>query len=239
MCSRSCRRRPSGATAMPLTSSGAQSGKLILTSTSLRMPLPSTPLDDIGRVAQAGFPERRLAAARFVGLRQRERGNAEQRAFHGAGHGAGIDHVLADIAAAIDAGQHEIDLLAVEHVAHAHDDAIGRRAAHRVAAVADLAQPQRIVERQRMRDARLIVLRRDDPDIVGQRARDLGADIEAFGVNAVVVGDQNAHASFRFYLLQSAHIGLQRGPARRSSRRPPDNSPSPRSARGRRRRRSR
>ena len=57
----------------------------------------------------------------------------------------------------------------------------------------DLAQPQRIVERQRMGDARLVVFRRDHPNVVGQRARDLLADVEPFRVNAVVVGDEDAH----------------------------------------------
>ena len=42
------------------------------------------------------------------------------------------------------------------HVARAHDDAIGRRALDREVPLADLAQPQRIVERQRMRHAGLV-----------------------------------------------------------------------------------
>src|SRR5689334_6845338 len=72
--------------------------------------------NDVRRKAQTGFPEWRLAAARFVGLRQRYGGNAEHGAFHGAGDRAGIDHILADIAAAIDAGQDQIDLLAIQHM---------------------------------------------------------------------------------------------------------------------------
>ena len=55
-------------------------------------------------VSQCGW----LAAAGLVGLRQRERRNAENGALHRAGDGAGIDHVLAGIAAAIDAGEHEV-----------------------------------------------------------------------------------------------------------------------------------
>ena len=123
---------PSGATAMPLTSSGGQSGKLTLTSTSLRHAVAEHAADDVGRKAQAGLPD--TAACRCATCRTataRSTGMPSTRAFHGAGDGAGIDHVLADIAAAIDARQHEIELLAVEHVTHAHDDAIGRRAAHR------------------------------------------------------------------------------------------------------------
>ena len=143
---------------------------------------------------------RRLAAARFIGLRQRDGGNADHGAFHGAGDGAGIDHVLAGIAAAIDAGEHQIGIVAVEQMARAHDDAIGRRAAHRKAALADLAQPQRIVERQRMRDAGLIVFRRDHPDVVGQPARDLLADVEPFRMDAVVIGDKDAHHFSIFFM---------------------------------------
>ena len=45
-----------------------------------------------------------------------------------------------------------------------------------------------------MRDARLIRLRRDNRDIIGQRERDALQHIEAFSVNAVVIGDQNAHS---------------------------------------------
>ena len=45
-----------------------------------------------------------------------------------------------------------------------------------------------------MRDAGLVELRRDHPDIVRQRAADLGADLEPLRMDAVVVGDENAHA---------------------------------------------
>ena len=152
-------------------------------------------------MAQARLPIGRAAAARSIGLRQSERRNADHGAFDGAGHGAGIDHVLAGIAAAIDAGEDEIGALAVEHVARAHDDAIGGRTAHGEAPLGDLAQPQRIVERQRMGDARLVVFRRDHPDIVGEGARDLLADVEALGVDAVIIGDQDAHGTHCFSIF--------------------------------------
>ena len=111
----------------------------------------------------------------------------------------GIDHILAGIAAAIDAGQHQIGQLGLEEMPHAHDDAIGRCAAHRETALLDLAQPQWIVERERVRDARLIEFRRDNPDVVGQFTRDLLADVQAFGVNAVVVGDEDAQVYFSIF----------------------------------------
>ena len=91
--------------------------------------------------------------------------------------------------------------MSVEQVARAHDDAVGRRAAHRETPLGDLAQPQRVVERQRMGDARLVVFRRDHPDVVGKLARDLLAHVEPFGVDAVVVGDQDAHRALHFSIF--------------------------------------
>ena len=43
-----------------------------------------------------------------------------------------------------------------------------------------------------MRDARLVVFRRDHPHVVGNGARDLLAHVEPFRVDAVVIGDQDA-----------------------------------------------
>ena len=60
---------------------------------------------------------RRLAAARFIGLRQRDRGNAEDGAFDRAGDRAGIDHVLAGVAAAIDAREDQVGRAVLEDVA--------------------------------------------------------------------------------------------------------------------------
>jgi hypothetical protein len=42
---------------------------------------------------------------------------------------------------------------------------------------------------QSVGDTGLIVFRRDHPDVVGQRFGDLLTDVEAFRVNAVIVGD--------------------------------------------------
>ena len=57
----------------------------------------------------------------------------------------------------------------------------------------DLAQPQRIIERERVRHARLVQLRRHDPDVVGKRARNLLDDLQARRVDAVVIGAENPH----------------------------------------------
>ena len=44
-------------------------------------------------------------------------------------------YVLTDIAAAVDPGEDEIKALAAEQMTRAHNDAIGRRAAHRETAL--------------------------------------------------------------------------------------------------------
>ena len=44
-----------------------------------------------------------------------------------------------------------------------------------------------------MREAGLVVLRRHHPDIVGERARDALQRRQALGVDAVVIGQQDAH----------------------------------------------
>jgi hypothetical protein len=49
-------------------------------------------------------------------------------------------------------------------------------------------QAKRVIERQRMRDAGLIELRRDDPDVIGQLPRDLLNNLQARCVDAIVIG---------------------------------------------------
>ena len=84
-------------------------------------------------------------------------------------------------------------MVVAEDVARAHDDAVGRRAAHGEVARADLAQPQRIVQRQRMRNAGLVELGRHDPDVVGECARDLLDDLQPGRMDAVIIGAENSH----------------------------------------------
>ena len=47
-----------------------------------------------------------------------------------------------------------------------------------------------------MRDTGLVELGRDHPDVVRERAADLDAGVEPFGVDTVVVGDQDAHFAY-------------------------------------------
>ena len=56
-----------------------------------------------------------------------------------------------------------------------------------------LAHAQGLRQRQRMGKARLVGLGRDDPDVVGHASRDSLQDREPFGMDAVVVGQKDAH----------------------------------------------
>ncbi len=60
-------------------------------------------------------------------------------------------------------------------------------------ALAELAHAQRLGQSERVRGAGLIGLRRDHPDIVGEIGGDLLEHVETGGLDAVVIGDQDAH----------------------------------------------
>src|SRR5258707_866677 len=95
----------------------------------------------------------------------------------------------------------------------------------------------RIVKRQRGRHAGLVVLGRDHPDVVGNLARNLLADLEAVGVDAVVVGDQDAH-TLSLPPPLAGEVGDRRSPGGgnwlMSNKRQPPPQPSSASGGGRR-----
>src|SRR6516164_5434796 len=75
-------------------------------------------------------------------------------------------------------------------MACAHDNAVGGCSFDGEATLADLAQAQRIIERKRMRNTRLIELGRNHPDILRQGAGDLGARVEPLRMDAVIIGEE-------------------------------------------------
>src|ERR1035441_9339797 len=77
----------------------------------------------------------------------------------------------------------------------------------------DFPQPKRVIQRQRMRDAGLIELRRHDPDIVGQRARNLLDNFQAGGMDAVVIGTENSHLTDRPSSIDSTAVEAPSYPA--------------------------
>ena len=117
---------------------------------------------------------------------------AEQVAFRGGRYGAGIDRIVAHIRAEVDARDDDIRG-EVEQARDRDMNAIGGRAVHREVAVRRAPHRERPVERQRVRGARAIALRRDHRDLAELRER-LGEQRDARREIAVVVRHEDFHA---------------------------------------------
>ena len=120
--------------------------------------------DEARRVCQCRLPAHRLATLEAERLRQSDGADAEDGALEGTGDGAGVGDILGHVGAAVDAGEHELRRLLLQDVAHAHDDAVGGRAAHSEGALVDLAHAQGLVQRERVAGAGLVGLRRHHPE---------------------------------------------------------------------------
>ena len=68
--------------------------------------------------------------------RQGVAGDAEHGAFHGRGHGAGIDDVLPHVGPVVDAAQDDVRRVDLQDLLHGHQHAVGGRAGDGVAALA-------------------------------------------------------------------------------------------------------
>ena len=121
---------PGSTPQMPLTSPGGQSGKLTLISTSRGMPCLSTRRMMSGACCDRRLPVRLLLVGGGMRLRQRERRNAEHRGLHGAGDGAGISTSSAALRPRLTPDSTRSGGCR-QHVARAHDHAVGRRALDR------------------------------------------------------------------------------------------------------------
>ena len=118
----------------------------------------------------------------------------------------------------------------VEQAGDGEVHAVGRRAVDEQEAVGRAAHRQRPVERQRIRRAAAVALRRDHGDL-GQRRQRRGEMLDARGEVAVVVGEEDAHRGSgrrRRKAVPAAGSIITAGPAaarpdrrvRRDSRRP-------------------
>jgi hypothetical protein len=76
-------------------------------------------------------------------------------------------------------------------MARAHDGAVAGGPGDPVAPRPSLADPDRVMQADRVRDAALIVLRRDDPNLVGEVAGDLFEDFETRRFNTIVISYEN------------------------------------------------
>ncbi len=146
---------------------------------------------DMGAVT-LGHGEAHAVAVDAGHLREGDRLEAESGSLHGGGDGSRIGDVVGDVLAAIDAGENEIGQ-ARHDLARRHDNAVGGRAGHLVATLLDLAEADGVGKGKRVPGARLFLGRRHHPDIGRNGPGDRLKGLEAGGMDAIVVGDENAH----------------------------------------------
>ena len=127
-------------------------------------------------------------------LAQGDRADAEGHALQRPRHRARIGAVLADIVPAIDPRQHQIGPFGHQVVDRQHD-AVGRRPGHGEAPVRYAVDPQRLGQGDAPPLARLLDRGRADPDVVRQRPGDPLQTRQPLGLDAVVIGQKNAHAA--------------------------------------------
>ena len=121
--------------------------------------------------------------------RDRHRRDIEKGAFLGGGDGPRVVHVLAHVRPGIYAGHDEVGPSRQDGV-HAEKDAVGRGAVRGVHAFRNLTEPKRLVERDRVGDARALPLGCYHIDVV-LPCEVLRERQDAFRVDAVIVGKQD------------------------------------------------
>ena len=113
-----------------------------------------------------------------------------------AADGAGIERVLGDVVAAVDAGDHEVGRGVLEELVQAGEHAVGGRALDGEAAGAEALEAHGADVGDAVRDAGLLEGGGDHPDLAvgaGELGGDLLGDGEAGRADAVVVGEEDAH----------------------------------------------
>jgi hypothetical protein len=123
--------------------------------------------------------------------RHGDRRDAEETALHRGRHGAGVQHVVAEVRAVIDPGDQHVGRL-LEQTGDRDVHAIRRRTVHVVHVVLGALDAQRRIERQRVARAAAVAVRRDDRDLreIGEMLRErpqAGREI------AIVVGKEDPH----------------------------------------------
>ncbi len=148
----------------------------------------------------------KIAVAGAVILAERHGGHALKRRLHRGPDGAGIDRVFGGIVAAIDAREHEVRAGVLHHVMQARKDAIGGAALGGKAARAHLCDHHRAGVGNAVTNAGLLEGGGHGPDftsLTGEGGGDVVEHDKAGGIDAVVIGDQNAHRPAPFSGLVS------------------------------------
>jgi hypothetical protein len=127
----------------------------------------------------------------LVHLREGNRGNAEQIAFHGRAHGARVNRVVAHVGAVVDARDHQIGPVA-KQAGQRDMHAVCRRAVHVAKAVIGLVHIQRCIQRQGIGLGAVVVLGRHHFDVC-HGAQRIVQGHDAWGLEAVVIANKNLH----------------------------------------------
>src|ERR1043165_163902 len=118
-------------------------------------------------------------------------GDVEQRSFERGGDRAGVGDVVAEVRAEVDAGDDEVGAVLLHQLQDRQVHAVRRRAVDDPLVLFELQEAQRTVERERVRGRALLAVGRDDDDVAGRLQR-RGELAQAFAVDAVVVGEEDA-----------------------------------------------
>ncbi len=141
--------------------------------------------------------------------RNRDRRQAEEAAFDGRGHRAGIEHVVAEVGAVVDARDHHVVIdLAFEQARDREVHAVRRGAVDEMAPGTVFGHAQRDVERQRVAGAAAIALGSHHRHL-GKRLQRVDEALQALGTIAIVVADQDSHVAWdRIVIRAPAVAGL-------------------------------
>ena len=131
----------------------------------------------------------------LVDLAERNGVDAEDIAFDGGGHRTRIHRIVAHVGAAVDAGHDQIGTV-VEKPRQGQMHAIRGRSAHHEDIFGSVGYRKRFIERERIARAAVVMLGRYDGN-AAESAHFVGKRIDAGRHVAVVIADENMHASYR------------------------------------------
>ncbi|MOA21440.1 hypothetical protein D3C78_1419310 [compost metagenome] len=141
--------------------------------------------------------------------REGERRLVEEAAFQGGRHGAGIQHVVTQIGAQVDARHHHVGGV-LEQAVEAQVHAVGRRTVDADEAVVQPLRMQRTVEGQRTAGPAAVGIGGDHHALGVIRQRLVQRNYPG-GVHAVIVGDQYSHG------VSTGPVGKRRTSSRTST----------------------
>jgi hypothetical protein len=131
-------------------------------------------------------------------LGDRHGGQAEDHALERGGDRAGVRDVVPEVRAVVDAAHDQLGREALHQAEGGEAHAVDRRAVGGVAdgpvAEVDLLHPQRPPRGDAAADRRAVGVRRDDRELDARDGEQRAAErLEALGLDAVVVGEEDAH----------------------------------------------